>query len=244
MTTKERPIPFSGPMVRAILEGRKTQTRRLMKPQPERDPTENCGVWYPSTASRRKSHYANEDHFRQGMPADWSPFGKPGDRLWVRETWGLANACYDTHRNTVNIGYRATGPNIYAPENWSDEIEVGTGLAKRYYFELLNEIERATGRSDYDGDGCRVFRWRSPINMPRWASRITLEVTDVRVERLQDITEADAIAEGFASVAEFAAYWDTLNAKRSPWARNDWLWVYGFKVLTPAAVAAKEDERE
>ena len=159
---KERPILFSGPMVRAILNGTKTQTRRVMRP-----------------GERVEKMILNK-----------SPYGIPGDRLWVRETWTGADD--PAHKHAVH--YRA--------------------------------------------DGERACRWRPSILMPRWASRITLEVTGIRIERLCDITERDALAEGCVgdghvtvdARAAFKLLWGSLNAKRGyGWDANPWVWVIHFK---------------
>jgi hypothetical protein len=195
-TTKERPIPFSGPMVRAILDRRKTQTRRVVKnPENYGCPTGDC----PHGTQRECRQSMNESD----VLAD-GPFGKPGDRLWVRESW-----YYDIPPHKLP----SKRPADFEPDH--------------LYF-------RADGECCQQIPECQCAevgkpRWRSSFFLPRWASRITLEVTGVRAERLQDITEEDAIAEGFASVAEFMAYWDTLNAKRSPWSANQWVWVVDFK---------------
>jgi hypothetical protein len=160
----ERPILFSGEMVRAILEGRKTQTRRVIKPQ-------------------LRINYK-------------CPYGQPGDRLWVRETWQCfkPNTEEIINPNTVNIralAYRAT--------------------------------------NEWRG------KWRPSIHMPRWASRITLEITAVRVERLQDIGEVDAMREGDPTCENthidwFRALWDSINAKRGySWESNPWVWVVEFQ---------------
>ena len=136
---KERPILCSAPDVMAILDGRKTQTRRIMKPQPNR-------TW-PDEVTPHWSVGGNRTLPGASNPLR-CPYGVPGDRLWVREAWRLPDG---------------------APKGWVDY------------------------RADDTRDG---FKWKPSIHMPRWASRITLEVTDVRVERLQDISEADAMAEG------------------------------------------------
>jgi hypothetical protein len=150
MTTKERPILFSGPMVRAIREGRKTQTRRIIKGLlsvgavfSPREMVEKPGTWL---------------YNGRVFPC---PYGKPGDRLWVRETWAVVPCVSDD------------GPKHKAKGD-------GTG---------------ATWRADWSGNPSG-FKWKPSIFMPRWASRITLEITGVRAERLQDITESDAMAEG------------------------------------------------
>ena len=193
---KERPILFSGPMVRAILEGRKTQTRRVVKPQP---PTAFVTVRVEdgtqfSWCLRNQSAFDLPE-----SAADWltlrCPYGVPGDRLWVRETWG---SC--TTNGTVCSGYRAD-------------------------VALRPEIEAG------------VDRWRPSIHMPRWASRLLLEVKAVRVERLQEISEDDAFAEGISGgdwlgnpVGTYRELWDSINAKRGhSWESNPWVWVVEFE---------------
>lgn len=195
MACKERPILFSGPMVRAILAGTKTQTRRVAK---LRDPS---------------STYVTRDDDGWPVTADeagvWHrdicPYGQPGDRLWVRETWGR----------------RPEGPGgiIYRAE-WTLEDE---------------QLE------------IRDWPWRPSIHMPRWASRITLEITETRVERLQAISKDDAKAEGIAPfaarypegfdrdgyIAGFAQLWDSINCKRPgcTWSDNPWVWALTFRRL-------------
>ncbi len=161
----ERPILFSGPMVRAILEGCKTQTRRVLRVQPEPSDSEKpireamCEPgWFTNMSlingdvppERMEGDFPHEEYGHRW----WScPYGKPGDRLWVRETFA---------------------PLIGGPqEPWNPTM---------YRADNLPEYERLT--------------WKPSIFMPRWASRITLEITDVRVERLQEISAGDAIAEG------------------------------------------------
>lgn len=212
MTIKERPTLFSGPMVRALLDGSKTQTRRIVKPvgahhifqfrgeDEARGADEPTGEW----AWCRAEHVVSE-HIR-------CPYGKPGDRLWVRETWNTSALCM---------------PPIEAPFIYA---------------------------ADLNSDG-RMFwaaRWKPSIHMPRAASRITLEVTGVRVERLQDITESDARNEGAihgpllpmgwskvgcvgddaAMKSRFAVLWDSLAAPGTDWDANPWVWVVEFKRVT------------
>ena len=198
----ERPIIFSAPMVRAIIEGRKTQTRRIVKPQPVgkqrvveglahvtkgMNPADDGAVWYvgdcigPGTEIR-------------------CPYGVPGDALWVKEAHRLLDCgCRETCRVPWHV--------------WYDADESG-------YAGAAN---------------CRL---RPSIHMPRWACRLTLAVKAVRVERLQEITEADAIAEGVQSagapasltnVGAFAKLWDSINGTRHPWASNPWVWVVEFE---------------
>jgi hypothetical protein len=194
---KERPILFSAPMVRALLSGTKTQTRRVVKPQPYADEQGNAcwngsnfgqdgrGPLFRSLASPVPSSRTKRVH---------CPYGAPGDRLWVRETW-----CSLT-----------TGFAYAADPIWS----------------------RAPGE-----------RWRPSIHMPRAASRITLEITGVRVERLQDISEPDAQAEGCAlecmtptgddsgsaihGPGGYRALWESINGPGS-WEANPWVWVVEF----------------
>ena len=178
---KVRPILFSGSMVRAILDGRKTMTRRVVK----------------------KQHIPFVANILGGfLDGNWKhnpfPYGRPGDRLWVRETFS----------------YGANG----------------------YYF-----------RSDVKQPETVKYAWKPSIHMPRVASRITLEVTGVRVERVQEITEDDAKAEGCDPLVEsdgsvtcgrrktvFAKLWDSINSKRGfGWDKNPWVWVIEFKKINP-----------
>lgn len=181
----ERPILFSGPMVRAILAGKKTQTRRPLKPQPPsvdavqrlagdgyhlfqpvREDLAYWGVAGPVWAVREEA----------GVASWRCPYGAPGDRLWVRETWqqmptGPCRAGEATGRpNWPGVGERP-----HVPSRWNPECSIV-----------------------YRADGEIPDRWRPGIHMPRWASRLSLEVTGVRVERLDAITEEDARAEGMA----------------------------------------------
>jgi hypothetical protein len=154
VVVKERPILFNVDMVRAILAGRKTQTRRVVKPQP---------IWVYDN----KVPVKPEDADPKG--AIKCPYGKPGDRLWVRETFAK-----DGHGN---VWYRE-----------------GAGVGDRPcdYFEYP------------DGSSVDVEIWTPSIHMPRWASRITLEIVSVRVERLLSISDEDAIAEGCYTDDEYS----------------------------------------
>lgn len=156
---KERPILFGSEMVRAILDGRKTQTRRVMKPQPD---TTHNGEPYWHVGGLRVGHITNPESARVGNNPLKCPYGKPGDRLWVRETWQQVSRFGDGQLRTITEPDSCAGGLLYAATNKKEEPP----------------------------------KWRPSIFMPRWASRITLEVTDVRVEGVQDISEEDAIAEG------------------------------------------------
>lgn len=192
----ERPVIFNGEMVRAILAGRKTQTRRIMKPQPEPRPDKPGEYWWPAKRfeSMLQLSYFN-DPVAKELAADACPFGGIGDRLWVRETFGDCG---------VRLVYRAD-----------------------------------TG----DGAACQVTRWTPSIHMPRSACRLLLEISDVRVERLNDISEHDALAEGVddgtspAAIAAgwfekprraFRRLWERIYGQES-WDSNPWVWVVEFK---------------
>jgi hypothetical protein len=198
VSTKERPILFSAPMVRAILEGRKTQTRRVVKHQGdmEFDPADpHFGPYWLSYATDAEGEDARVR----------CPYGKPGDRLWVRETWAVQHE-YDA----------------FAPS------EIGASARWRY-----------AATEDLGG-----LRKRPSIFLPRRGSRITLEITDVRVERLQKISEADAIAEGVTPTMPiygdcggfehqggrdaFWRLWQSINGAGS-WDANPWVWVVEFQ---------------
>jgi hypothetical protein len=217
---KERPIIFNTENVKAILEGRKTQTRRVIK------------------------HPEKYDHIRDC--AFCCPYGQVGDRLWVREAFVIETDVteepsgrpfkYDYEWGLLIPHYKATDPDP----------------------ELVDEEDRKIG-------------WRPSIHMPRWASRITLEITEIRVERLQEITDSDIAQEGieitFHKPGDFGIdnpcttgvvdlpnghrvystarecwirLWDSLNAKRGySWESNCWVWVISFK-----PVKEGKDERD
>lgn len=212
---KERPILFSAPMVRAILAGTKTQTRRVVKPQPPRG-TYQVSTWHHPDPRPHFFAWQELPHETVMIADDWAhpcPYGQPGDRLWVRETF--AKIAGQT-QPWIETDYRAT----YTHGNRLGDT---LGIKKR---------------------------WTPAIYMPRAASRITLEVTRVRVERLQDISEADAIAEGltqknglFATDGEawqidprkaYRDLWESINGPGS-WEANPWVWVIELKRLEGGA---------
>ena len=231
--TQERPILFSGPMVRAILDGRKTQTRRVCKPQPN-------GFW--DSATNAASHI-----YQPGYLPWWQigginhkcPYGKTGDHLWLREAW-------------------KTGCNLdkYSPKQIREKYEdAGYRLGDRANGKCCPMFYLAGGEHKRWGD-CDIAdfgEWgktRVSIHMPRWASRITLEITDVRIEQLQDITEHDAKSEGVEMGFQFAGFaadrhpakavgykpmfrrlWGEINGPDS-WEANPWVWVVEFKRVT------------
>lgn len=222
---KEKPILFSGPMIRAILDGRKTQTRRVVKDQGRFANYEEYFVDDCFMITFNGYHGGGDEKCTRAMLAEnYCPFGVPGDRLWVRETWQYAVQQYCS----------CPQPSEPSPcDAWAE----GTGC----YSNRCGVVFQASGD--------KAPAWRPSIHMPRWASRITLEVTDVRVERLQDISREDALAEGVddgfsgqyfpgyidmpAPVANFRRLWDSINGKRAgcSWADNPWVWVVAFQKL-------------
>ena len=234
---KERPIRFKDPMVRAILEGRKTQTRRVVKGLPEGSFTGPC-LYEPAKFDRNGEMYPGPEIF--GIYGDdWGincPYGKPGDRLWVRERWRVA-AWHEGE--PILIEYE---DGTHCEESGSDADYYGSWY-ERMMEQSADDCARAGLKPDDDGiynmnESGVVTRWRPSLFMPRWASRITLEITNVRVERVQDISSADAIAEGAVPddrmtgdsyIKAYARLWDTINGKKYPWASRPWVWVIEFK---------------
>lgn len=245
---KARPILMSAPMIRALLDGRKTQTRRILTPQP-RPPVARWVAednwWMPKAVS---------DTIRQQFITTWPnatrcPYGQPGDLLWVREAWQLHSRATDL----AKVVYRAS-----------------EAASHSEFHELIpvSLIGNMQPKPFQQG-------WRSSIHMPRWASRLTLELTAVRVERLQDISEADAVAEGCfftdygqrcfhqgqgdivtcpakaehhqqkpgwmwgatkssdqclsSARSAYGNLWNSINGPNS-WAANPWVWVLEFRV--------------
>lgn len=217
---KEHPILFSGPMVRAILDGLKTQTRRVIKPQPVPE------LGYRDCPTGR--------WLLRGAPLDYAraPWSV-GDRLWVRETWA---AWYGG-----DVG-GAVG--VVEPEGTVGIAYCADSSRRRVLARDWNSLR---GSRVLAGCEDALRRWRPSIHMPRWASRTTLVVTDVRAELLQSITPADVLAEGVRVaegvrlgpyrvhnpaelVTQFRVLWDSLNAKRGfGWVVNPWVRVVTFQ---------------
>jgi len=188
----DRPILFSGPMVRALLDGSKTQTRRLMKP----DGKYRLDLVCPA----------------DGGPAR-CPYGQPGDRLWVRETF-YAFGRWETR---------------YSAKKGRDEwhfIDMTAECGNWYFYDATSQPDAEKFRRS----SITPMWWKRPaIFMPRWASRITPEITGVRVERLWDISDADARAEGCEGTKlSYAKLWDAINGPGS-WDANPWVWVVEFR---------------
>lgn len=220
---KERPIIFSGEMVKAILDGKKTMTRRVVK---FRDfTTDSITPLHIELVDGKYCLFNERNGWLIGYPK--CKFGEIGDRLWVRETHHVVGGTADYE---------------------IEEIKQGLQDIKNF----------ASYKADGYGNPCDGG-WASPMFMPRWASRILLEITDIRVERLNDISEADCEKEGFRFYplsricfkpcstkhpsghgsnnykSIFGEYWDTLNAKKGyQWSSNPWVWVVEFKVVEVA----------
>jgi hypothetical protein len=240
----EHPILFSAPMVKAILAGTKTQTRRLVT-VPWKGPTralpyeplcvEEDGRLMVCCDEDADSHGAGD--YREASKRLRCPFGEAGDRLWVRETWSQvikepvsAERAWWRSEDGKPLEWRGAGsrPQVQCRQNPTNVI-----------------IYRADGEMP----GGFPQKWKSSIFLPRWASRITLEVTGVRVERLQAITEGDAKSEGiqadniskvgvpcFSARKRFADLWNTINGNRASWESNPWVWVVSFyEPFTPRA---------
>lgn len=224
---KERPILFSADMVRAILTGTKTQTRRVIKPQPDDDGIVEVG----QIGNTRGIAYIRGSRGGQCERVA-CPYGVIGDHLWVKETW------------------RSTATNLEEARAITDDIMNGSAID--YKADYVEGMMREGPMSREEAEECmNAERWRSSRFMPRWASRITLVITDVCVERLQEISEDDARAEGarcadratgreviFPDQSQhigsyklhFRELWDSLNAKRGfGWNANPHVWVISFR---------------
>jgi hypothetical protein len=202
---KERPILFSGPMVRAILEGRKTQTRRIVKLGfgGSFGRSDTPGYDWTFRGSRRGCVHGDGSGCWQDLRHEQllklCPYGRIGDRLWVRE------------HCAIQQGNRVSNPHYFAEGPMPS-------LDDRHDAGLLKS--------------------KPSIHMPRWASRISLEITGVRVERLNEITLSDVAAEGvppnneagWDSVESFRSLWESINGAGS-WAANPWVWVVEFRRL-------------
>lgn len=242
---RERPILFSGPMVRALLDGRKTMTRRIVKPQPPEGHAYH-GITVCSTAARDLGSAVwalGTSPLLRDVHRVRCPYGQPGDRLWVRETF------------------------IHEPADycWEASVSIPCRPASTVY------------RADCEGE-TRGGGWTSPLFMPRNLSRLTLEVTGVRVERLQAISAADAWAEGIPAspdvnpIHEYAELWDSINSPKPPqhirrrkgrgkpteqwdeahppksnpnsWDANPWVWVVSFRRIAEEWLAADTNDEE
>lgn len=227
----ERGMIFNAEMVRAILDGRKTQTRRIMKLQPKPSKSRPGDFWFSSKKLESMVHVSDLAPGNSPI-ADYHlfiqehccPFGAVGDRIWVRETWSSDFANYYPNDRVW-----------YAADN-----------NRRLDIEVVDGVR---GIYSPESDVHVPFRWRPSIHMPRWASRILLEITDVRVERLNAISEEDARAEGIIdggclncgepepcgcanpepdATDAFAYLWQSIYGQES-WNANPWVWVIEFE---------------
>jgi hypothetical protein len=229
---KEGPLLFSQPMVKATRELIKTNTRRVMITQP----SNGWGFENPPIMGRINSKHPKQGKFgafiKRGVGTEFPeadiivcPYGKPGDRLWIKETHYM-------YGKWVKNGKTRTGRQRWKFKRLSTPV--------RYYDDAPEKVRS----SSYRKSG---WYKRPSIFMPRWASRILLEITDIRVERVQGISEADAKAEGVGMypsgltawkdfipyVSEFKRLWDSINADRGyGWDVNPWVWVIEFKNIT------------
>lgn len=204
---KERPILFSAEMVRAILAGRKTQTRRIIKLD-DFQPAETKGYDWMF----RDRHALWNEVSTQGLIESRCPYGMPGDRLWVRESFQVVEP------------YGSDG------DEWiGDDLQEIDGPLGSTKPEQMGHWWQLIYKAD-EPEMCKW--WRPSFFMPRWASRITLEICTVRVEQLQRIGGTDAWADGGLTVQQFIDLWNSINAKRGySWDANPWVWVIEFKKL-------------
>ncbi|MGH3427721.1 MAG: hypothetical protein ACRDQZ_09175 [Mycobacteriales bacterium] len=220
----ERPIIMQPESVKAILEGRKTQTRRVIKPQPPSE-AKSCGVLRaPGTKYHGHWWWLDAISFDDATPLDGEfrcPYGMWGDRLWVREAW--LPVVDGADHGTPGWLEWTPDPERPVPDDGYNEPEA--------------ILYKAT-------DDHHPPRWRNAMFMPRWASRITLELVDVRVERVQEINNDDAKAEGVVPdcrgdhlthevachIETYEDLWDSINEKRGfGWQKNPWVWVLEFE---------------
>jgi hypothetical protein len=249
---KDRPIIFSAPMVRALLAGRKTQTRRILKPQPISDGIKSFGEsWKWRWPSDQGFAGTTADQIRRwGVRSGMSPYAV-GDRLWVRENW---RPCAWDEDGDFRVHYPADD----ARSEW---LLVNDGDAAQSLIErVCDELDRKGSEKNAAGNyaSADALRVRPSIHMPRWASRLTLRVTAVKVERLQDISEDDAVAEGIGDIGAaiddgkvsettgetatetgrrlrwasrlYAQLWDDINGKGA-WDANPWVVAITFSVI-------------
>lgn len=241
---KERPMLFSGAMVRAILDGRKTQTRRVMKTQPGPIPDGySPRIYWPARDRHMALMHMDRATAQWERPGEYDgrhvlgsacgftfPYGQPGDRLWVRETF-------------------------FAFGLWETRFSAKKGRDEWHFIDLTLEMDRIyqyagpTPSNERHRSSITPAWWKRPaIHMPRRASRIALEITGVRIERLNDCSDTDALAEGIRptndgafhveddtyrapdAVESYARLWEAINGAGS-WAANPWVWVVEFKRL-------------
>ena len=227
----ERPILFNGEMVRAVLSGKKTQTRRVIKnPEHFGCPTGDC------------THDFQEECNDAMMQL--CPYGKIGDELWVREKWRVGAWQKD---QKIAVDYAA---NNFARKEWLNvnSEELFERLTHQSFLDAKKanlKPERFYKRHEYKWEhGQGPTRWRPSIHLPRWASRIQLKITNIRVERVQDISTKDISAEGVVSEIgnpkmgkrwdslqrmAWVRLWDSINKDEKSWSSNPYVWVVEFE---------------
>ncbi len=225
---KITPIIFSAGMIRTLLDGLKTQTRRVVKPQPS-------FPGYCPTKKDKGLHWASEDHFRKGGIYH-CPYGRPSDLLWVRES------CYAHELSDCEAEESEEREEDYIPYGLDGVIY----KADDHFEPIKNSIEASDSwvkMHHYRGKrGATV----PSIHMPRWASRLTLRITNIKMERVQEINSGDAMTEGFMVHSRdiggmmisitplfwFEDLWNSINEKRGQgWSTNPWVWVIEFEVV-------------
>lgn len=221
----EKPILFNADMVNAILSGRKTQTRRIMKVQPQvtEQRLRELGAWQDGFNLSQQVNAA----FQAGFIDVSCPLGKPGDQLWVRETFQGPLFDYEQMESYLEDSAKFESPEC-----------------------CVYRADGNTAPEFVDADDNLHCKWRPSIHMPRWASRINLLITGVRVERLNDISEQDAISEGLECYVDdgvpyygpfnngdcrpdvvFRGLWDSIYGQKEGenWQANPWVWVINFE---------------
>lgn len=227
--SKERPILFSTELVKEILAGRKTMTRRIMNPQPSEEfAPSKCQIYEPARYDKNGDMYQGSPIFGcydiNGEDEGYkSKYGQIGDFLWVREAWADVTDAFDEADEIRNVAFRADN-------------SVWDCYGQMVYLEQLGD------------SGIEVKKWKPSIHLPKVASRLTLEIKDIKVEKLQDISDEDIKSEGFTTSHYycdervghvctsardlFINRWDWLNAKRGfSWESNPFVWVIEFKKL-------------
>ncbi|HFD3102859.1 TPA: hypothetical protein ACF220_000077 [Klebsiella quasipneumoniae subsp. similipneumoniae] len=221
---KERGMIFNGEMVRAILDGRKTQTRRIIK---------DCTVGRDQISKFIQIEKKFIGCYPEDVPElirECCPYGVPGDRIWVRETWatlGNEDGCYVDWEDNLCKGDERSAARIYRAS--CEQIPGDYGL-----WSIPDDAYWKPHTKEHKFEGA----WRPSIHMPRWASRILLEITDVRVERLQSITLGDICKEVGCGLYDFrpATYgfqvweelWKSIYGAEN-WQANPWVWVISFE---------------
>lgn len=221
----ERPIIFNSEMIKAILDGRKTETRRVIKSNNKTEPLMCLALGFESNRAKKEL-------------LKFCPYGKIGDHLWMRENWKIG--AWSPDMGDIAIDYLSDG---YCRKEWLrvpnyEDFE-------RYWLQCTDDCIKAGAKTDGRGNykfavGDAPTRKRPSIFMPRWASRIQLEIIEIKVERVQDITEEGAIAEGIQwgngagsnPRVIFSNLWDSINEKRGySWSQNPQVWMVKFRVL-------------